>query len=322
MNEEGLRRLLASYRECRALMTAVRLGVFDALGDAGATAAELARRIGVPHAPLTLLLDALAGMELLAKRGARYAAAPESGPLLAAGGPGSLAALARHHARMWDRWSALEERIRGAAALPDPEAELRDFLGAMEVNARRDAARLAGLVDLAGARRLLDLGGGPGTHAAAFARRWPGLEVTLFDHPGTVAAARPFLEAAGAAERVLVRGGDLFTGDVGRGYDAIWASNLLHSYAPPEVRRIVALCRRALAPGGRLLIHDLFLDGDRTRPRAAAVFSLHMLVVTGRGRSYSWDEVETLLAAGGFGGMRRLPATETSGILVATRAPA
>jgi len=88
------------------------------------------------------------------------------------------------------------------------------------------------------------------------------------------------------------------------------------------VRRLVALCRRALAPGGRLLVHDFFLEPDRTAPRSAAVFSLHMLVVTGRGRSYSWDEMETLLAAGGFGSLSRLPAPGSAGVLAATRSPA
>jgi len=302
-------------------MVAARLGLFTPLGEGDPTGAELARRLAVPPGPLGLLLDALAGMGLVTKTGQRYRATPEAARLLADGGPESIAPLARHHGRMWERWSLLEERVRGAASLPDPDGDLRDFVGAMEVNARGTAERVVGLLDLAGARRLVDLGGGPGSYAAAFARRWPALEVTLFDHPETLEAAHGHLEAAGMAGRILLRGGDLFDGDFGRGYDVVWASNLVHSYGPPEVRRIVAACRRALAPGGKVMLHDFFLDPDRTRPRQGAVFSLHMLVVTGRGRSYTWDEMETFLAAGGFGDMSRVTATETSGVLVATRTP-
>jgi len=318
---ERFRRLVGACQETKALFVAARLGVFNALRRGPMSAAEVASALDAPAGTLGLLLDALAGMELLEKARGRYTNSPDAERYLADGGPESVAPLLRHQDRMWARWTGLEEKVRGRAPAPDEEAELRDFLGAMAVNGRIGAARVLEVLDLGGVRRLLDLGGGPGSYAAAFARRWPGLSVTLFDHPESLPLAREALAAEGLAERVELRGGDLFEDDPGSGYDAVWASNLVHSYPPDRVRGILSVCRRALAPGGRLVLHDFFLDAEHTRPRRAAVFALHMLVVSRGGRTYSYDEMEEMLAAAGFGEFSRAAATEQSGILSARRAP-
>lgn len=315
---ERFQRIVSAYQECKALLVAVRLGIFTAVGGGLMSAAEVAAALDLAPEPLELLLNALTGMELLEKEGERYRNSAEAARFLADGGPESMAPLFRHQGRMWEKWSHLEERVRGQAAAPDPDAELRDFIGAMAVNGRVGATRVLEVLDLADVRRLLDLGGGPGSYAAAFARRWPEMEVSLFDHRETMPLAEKALADEGVAGRVRVLGGDLFEDDIGGGYDAIWASNIIHSYGPEEVRAILAICRRALVPGGRLLLHDFFLAAGRTRPRRAAVFALHMLVVSRGGRTYSYDEMEVMMAAGGFGNFSRLAATEQSGVLIGT----
>jgi hypothetical protein len=56
----------------------------------------------------------------------------------------------------------------------------------------------------------------------------------------------------------------------------------------------------ALVPGGRVVIKDHVLTGDRTGPAGAAVFSLLMLLST-RGRNYALGEIAGWLAEAGFG---------------------
>ena len=43
--------------------------------------------------------------------------------------------------------------------------------------------------------------------------------------------------------------------------------------------------------GGQLFVHEFLLDADRTRPLTAALFAVHMLVMTAGGRAYSGAEV-------------------------------
>jgi hypothetical protein len=72
----------------------------------------------------------------------------------------------------------LEQSLRSAPALA-PASYLGDDRSARAISctactiARSHRSGAVGLVDLTGRRRLLDVGGGPGTYAALFARRYP-----------------------------------------------------------------------------------------------------------------------------------------------------
>jgi SAM-dependent methyltransferase len=313
--QERFRGIVTAYQESKTVMVAVRLGVFTALNRGAKSAAALAAEAGGSARNVELLLNALTGMELLEKKDGLFSNTPEAARFLAEDGPDSMGPLFRHQDNMWEKWSRLEEAIRGRRREPSEKEDYQDFIGAMAVNGRRRACDIVASVDLSGRRRLLDLGGGPGSYAAAFAHRAPDLEITLFDYPETLPLARRALEDEGLVGRIRLRGGDLFSDDFGDGFDLIWASHLIHTYRKEEIEKIVRRCRRALSPGGQLALHDFFLDRDRTRPRRGAVFALHMLVVTDGGRTYSYQEIEEVLAECGFTGVSHAQASEQSGLV-------
>ncbi|HZS11579.1 MAG TPA: methyltransferase dimerization domain-containing protein, partial [Nitrospirales bacterium] len=58
---------LGYYWETKILLTAVSLDVFSAVGSDGATAAELAARLGAHERTLELLLNALVAMRAMKK---------------------------------------------------------------------------------------------------------------------------------------------------------------------------------------------------------------------------------------------------------------
>jgi predicted methyltransferase len=76
---------------------------------------------------------------------------------------------------------------------------------------------------------------------------------------------------------------------------------------------------RALRPGGRVAVQDFILNPDKTAPRAAALFSLNMLVGTEAGASYSELEYAGWLREAGFAGVQRVALTEPAGLMTATR---
>lgn len=96
--------------------------------------------------------------------------------------------------------------------------------------------------------RLLDLGGGPGWIAIALAEAREHLSGVVFDLPESVAVAAANITARGLGQRLAVRAGSLEQGDLGRDYDLIWCSSVLHF-----VRNLPAALQhvwQALAPGG------------------------------------------------------------------------
>jgi SAM-dependent methyltransferase len=307
-----LARVVPGYREARIVMTACRLGVFDALAGRGMTAAELSGCLGLEEARSVLFFDALTALGLLEKEGALYRLTPLSHKHLLSGGPEYMGEVFKHQDRMWGPWSRLEKRLRGEGSTSSILNRLRNFMGkwekkgrreymlAMESNAERLGPGVIDDVNLDGVESLLDLGGGPGAYSRLFLGKKPGLRVTLFDLPAMIAIAEGLEKNLALRGGISYRSGNFLEDDLGRDYDMVWASNIIHTLDHRGVSLLLARCHQSLKPGGRILIHDYFLDESGTSPRNAAVFSIHMMMVSNRGRCYRTDEIRASLVKAGF----------------------
>jgi cyclopropane fatty-acyl-phospholipid synthase-like methyltransferase len=166
---------------------------------------------------------------------------------------------------------------------------------------------------------MLDVGGGSGAYAIAFAQANAKLRVEVFDQPAVLGIAARHIREAGLEERVTTRVGDLCTDEFGGGYDLVLISAICHMLGEEENRDLLARVYRALVEGGRVAIQDFLLRADKTGPRAGALFSLNMLVNTRGGASYSEEEYTAWLRETGFGEVRRISLAGPAGVLVATR---
>jgi predicted O-methyltransferase YrrM len=316
---EKLMQTMRGFQESRALLTAVELDLFSAVG-AGAEAAQVAAKTGCDARAARMLLDALVAIGALEKRGGRFHNTPETAKFLAAGAPEDARMAMMHTVHLWDLWSTLTECVRrgGRVAERRPDEKWTEaFIAAMHRRALDDAARFATTAGAGGARRMLDVGGGSGAYAIAFARANPDLRAEVLDLPNVAGIARRHIAEAGLEDRITARAGDMLQDDLGEGYDLVLLSAICHMFGEEENRDLFKRCRRALAPGGRLLVRDFILDEDRTGPRWAAVFSLNMLVATERGASYTASEYTGWLLDAGFASVNRLEADRD--LLVAFR---
>jgi SAM-dependent methyltransferase len=312
--------MLAGYRPAAMVMAAVRTGLFDTLADGPLEPAEAADRAGLSPRAVDILMHGLAAIGILHKQGEAFALDAGAAPLLLSGSPDTMTSIIGHNLSLLRAWSHLDTVLQTGAPPPRSERseqEMRDFILGMENISRRSSEQVADTVDLSGARRLLDLGGGPGTAALVFARRWPDLHCVVFDLPGPVAIAAEQIARAGLGDRVTTLAGDFHADHPGTGYDVVYVSNIIHMMGDDETAALLRICARALVPGGRILLKDFYLDDDRVNPAAAAVFSVNMLAATERGRSYTRRETEALLSAAGFGAVTAHPVARHSLVLEA-----
>ncbi len=106
---------------------------------------------------------------------------------------------------------------------------------------------------------ILDIGPSGGFHMAHYATRFPnacivGLEI---DEPG-VELGRKTLAAAGVADRAELRHGDANLLDDEDAYDLVTMSITLHETGgPDEYRNVLHRVRRALKPGGTVVVSEL-----------------------------------------------------------------
>lgn len=308
-----LLKLSGSYWNTCALHAGVKLDLFTALSDKTRDAAELAVEKNLSARGLAMLLDALTALQLLTKSAERYAATAFAARFLNRSAPEYLGHIILHHHHLVDGWSRLDQAVsqgspvRQRVSHDAAEQERESFLLGMFNLAMLSAPSVASQLDLSGCRRLLDLGGGPGTWAIHFCQRNPQLQAVIFDLPTT----RPFAEQTvadfGLTKQIQFEAGDFMSDPLPTGFDIAWLSQVLHGEGPEHCAHLVTRAATTLESGGRLLVQEFILHNDRTGPLFPALFSLNMLLGTPGGQAYTEAELGDFLRQAGLVKVERLP---------------
>jgi SAM-dependent methyltransferase len=319
-NPAELLKLSGSYWNTCTLHAGVKLDLFTPLAARELNAAELATELDIPERGLQMLLDALSAMQLLLKEQGRYRATPFAGQFLSRSSPAYLGHIINHHHHLVESWSRLDEAVREGGPVRNrvshqpTEQERESFLMGMFNLAMLNAPKVAVAVDLAGRRRLLDLGGGPGTYAIHLCQRNPGLEAVIFDLPTTRPFAEQTVDRFGLRERIRFVAGDFTADPLPGSFDVVWLSQVLHGEGPEGCASLLVKAAAALEPGGLLLVQEFILDADRAAPEFPALFSLNMLLGTADGQSYSEPEIGEMLQQAGLVDIERISMEAPNGV--------
>jgi len=311
-NIPGLLQLSGGYWGACALHAGVRLDLFTHLSERDRSAAETARLCSADPRGTEMLLNALAALGLLDKRGDRYSATTFATETLAKGSPTYMGHIIMHHHLLMAGWSRLHEAvtsgapIRGRSSDGDDVVARESFLMGMYNLASQLAPRIAGAIELSGRRRLLDLGGGPATYAVHFCRRNPDLSAVVYDLPTSREFAEGVISRFGLADRIGFAAGDYHADPLPTGYDVAWLSHILHADGPERCTSLLGKAAASLDEGGMLLVQEFILDDSKDGPEFPALFALNMLLGTEAGRSYSGAELARMMTAAGLSDIRRI----------------
>ena len=295
-----------AFQAACVLAAAADLDLFGALDDGPMTPSALAGKLGTDPRATTVLMDALAGMELLHKKATEYVVPADVAALLTEGGSRSVLPMVQHHANCLRRWAQLTEVTtsgKPAERRPSVRGEAADqaaFIGGMHVLCDPIADGLVVEVGPPAFRHVLDVGGASGTWTKAWLRAVPEATATIFDLPDVIPMARQRMAEAGLADRVTFVAGDFYADDLPAGADLVWLSAIAHQNSREQNRNLFARIRRALTADGALLLRDVVMDETRTWPAGGAMFAVNMLVATEGGGTYTFNEYRQDLAAVGF----------------------
>ncbi|MBU5614038.1 methyltransferase [Geomonas azotofigens] len=305
--------LSGSYWSTCTLHAGVKLDIFTPLASTPMTVVELAGALTCDARGLAMLLDALAALGLLKKEDRLYSATAFSAKFLSRTSPEYLGHIIMHHHHLVAGWSRLDEAVktgqpvRERVSHEDVESSRESFLMGMFNLAMILAPKIVPQIDLQGRRRLLDLGGGPGTYAIHFCRHNPQLDAVICDLPTTRSFAEQTVARFELSDRIGFVAADFEQEDLPEGFDVAWLSHVLHGIGPDACARVLTKAVAALEHGGLILIQEFILDDKKDAPVFPALFSLNMLLGTPDGQAYSQGELCDMLKKAGATEVRRLP---------------
>jgi hypothetical protein len=323
--------MLSGLQLSLAISAAARLGVADLLLDGPRSSAELATATGSDPRALRRLLRALAGEGVFAEEGPDLFALGDLGRCLTSDDPGSVRTMAVLSGDvMAPAWQAVMHTLKTGqpgfrSALGDGlyehlaarDGERAVFDRALAERGREMYTVVAAALGIAGPGVVVEVGGGHGALLAAVLGSDPTLRGVLFDLPEVAEGARAALSDAGLEERCTFVGGDFFR-EVPPGGDVYLVASVLNDWDDGRAAAILTSCRRAMAPGARLLAVERVVPAG-PEPHPAKLNDLNLMVMTGGGERTE-TEFTALFRAAGLRMTRVAPTASVKSVIEAAPA--
>jgi predicted O-methyltransferase YrrM len=299
---------------------------------------ELRGQLGLEKRPATVLMTALRAMKLLlVDAHGRLDLSPMAREHLLSGGPFDVSdyvGLAANSAGVLEMVDRLRSN-RPAGAKPggpgasfiyreglesamEREASARRLTLALAGRAKNVAPVLAQKLPVENVRTILDVGGGTGIYSIALLQRHHNLRATIFDRAEVLKVAREMGQEYGVLERMEFIAGDMFADPLPSGCEVVLLSNILHDWDEAECAALVKRCADAAPSGGRVVIHDVFLNDELDGPLPIALYSASLFSLT-EGRAYSAAEYRKMLGGAGLLAGEVAPTLIHCGLLTGTK---
>jgi hypothetical protein len=323
-----LMRLINGFQVSQAIHVAATLGIADLLMDGSRSSDELAASTKSHPDALFRLLRALATVGVLIELPDKRFELTPIGDCLRSTAPTSRKAWACYVGRpyVWQSWGALNHCIESGEPAFDQlygasiwewrskQPQENDIFDAAMTGLSRAATRaVVAAYDFSGFERIVDVGGGQGALLAGILVANSGVQGILFDLPHVVAGAPAVLSAAGVSDRCRIVGGNVFESLPEDG-DLYIVKSVLMDEENSEAIAILAACKRAMRPSGKLLVIERTLAPPNQGPESK-FGDLNMMVMTG-GRERSPSEFGSLFDSAGFRLEQQISTTTGAFLLV------
>jgi ubiquinone/menaquinone biosynthesis C-methylase UbiE len=283
---------------------------FTIIASGQTTAEAIAAAAHTDPRGTRMVLDSLVALDVLTKRGRTYGLTPDADAFLVEGRPGDLTPMLDIHTGLtYADWGHLTDALRDPSTVRH-YADLEkagDFfpklirailpLGLGPADA---TAEHLGIGTRRKGARILDVGAGGAAWSIPLARRDATVRVTAFDVPEVLADTKQIVSEFGVDRQYSFRPGNLMKDDLDESaFDLVILGNICHGLTAEQNRDLLRRCRRALAPGGQLVIADMVPNDERTGPAFPVLFAVNMFVMGGED-TYPLAEYRKWLADAGY----------------------
>ena len=296
---EELSSIAFSFMASKALFAGLHIDLFTVLSDGPKTADELASAVEVPVNRVVMLTTALVSIGLLSYADEKHLQnSPAADSFLSRKSKYDFGDYLRYqiNQQMYPFLLQLDAVMKGE--LPDDaiasyrhwmadEEQASVYSESQHAGSLGPGRTLARLVDLSTAESLLDVGGGTGAMTISLCRAYENLHSTIIDFPNVAEIGWRFVSEAGLVDRVRYIPGNAIEVQWPGNQDAILMSYLMSGVPGTALSDLLRNAFEALAPGGRLMVHDFMVEENRRGPALAALWQLQHMAFTPDARSLS-----------------------------------
>jgi precorrin-6B methylase 2 len=311
---EAILQLGFAFWGSKTLLSAVELGVFSELADAGALDGEALReRLGLHPRSVTDFFDALVALGMLERDEDRYSNTPATELFLDRAKPSYVGGiLEMANARLYPFWGSLTEGLRtGApqneakgggsffeALYADPE-RLAQFAHAMGAVSAGAAQAIAAKFPWRDHGTVIDIGCAEGVVPVQIALAHKHITGGGFDLPPIGPVFEDCVARFGLGERLSFTAGDFFADPLPEA-DVLVMGHILHDWDLAEKRLLLKKAYDALPDGGALIVYEAIIDDERHSNAFGLLMSLNMLIETPGGFDYTGADCCAWMQETGF----------------------
>lgn len=321
LKPEDIRALANSFQQSRILLSAIELGLFTVLDKHMLPSKEVAQKINADERATDRLMNALVALGFLRKVHGKFYNSENASQYLVKGKPEFMSGLF-HSIGLWNTWGSLTESVKAGTSAAERKPSsgridwLESFIGAMHYRGVKEAKLTAMLLELSNVNRMLDVGGGSGAFAMEFIKKIPNMNAVVFDLPDVIPITGRYVAEEKMTEKISFLSGDYLADDLGKGYDLILLSAIVHINSLEENNLLIKKCHDSLNNGGQIVIKDWVMNEDRTEPAGGAYFALNMLVGTERGDTYTETEMRNWFTNTGIKKIERKDTSFGSSLMI------
>jgi len=314
LNPAPILALSTAYWDSQTLLTANRMGLFALLANEKMTLEQVASGLNTQIKGTRMFLNACIALGMVEESDAKYGCTELSKAFLTPGNPGYLGDALRYSDDLYNTWGNLEQVLK--TGVPDMPTEnytgedleqTRHFVYGMHNRAMGIGRMMVDLVDLSDRKKMIDVGGGPGTYSALFAQGNPQLHSLVLDLPGVLKIAREIIESLGVSDQVTTSDLDYMKDDFPVDNDVVLISGVFHRESEETCRGFIRRAYNALETGGMLIVSDVFTDAGGSSPLFATLFGLNMMLTAPDGEVHSDADIASWMAQENFSDIHKTP---------------
>lgn len=294
----------------KLLLSAIELDIFSAV-EKNDTAEEIAQQCASHVKNTERLLDALVSLNLIEKKDGRYHNTSLASKHLV---KGQELYLGEYFQKYSDPSGFRKlDVVKYVKEGPDPENVNRQGLDAHEKfgdysqqikitqksgRAAEVAEIIADLPEFAKAKKILDLGGGPGLMAMAILERHPDLKATIFETPIVAKSIEESMIEYDMTHRIDILTGDYTKDSIGEKYDLVFTIGTLN-FVRHDLDQVIKKIYDSLNPGGVFISFAEGVNTENTQPKEMVVSWLSTLL-QGFDFLFSRGEISDAMIRQGF----------------------